>query len=579
MADQNGQISGAIPLDSDMTGDLTKVISTFFEEAKEILEDLDGLILKLEQDPQNTSHLNALFRRVHTLKGSVGAIPGGQLLGSLSHEFENVLGRLKREKIPLTKETVNLFFISAGLLKRMAETLRLNGDLPQELLSEAIEMIEKYSTFNIEEGTQLVAKQKKERTQVVDFNDEDGVWLSQRQVQELMRVSGELLILKNYFQMMQASVDARTQPELFERRRIEFTQNLNKVSDQLNSQILLVRKSRADVSLESLPVLIRQTSAELNKDVNLTTSGMDTLIDKSMGQDIYDCLVHMVRNSMDHGIEDQFDRATIGKPPVGTIDLHIYEKNGIVYFQFSDDGRGLNRERIRQKAVQSGLVDEDVSYKLSDDQIFHFIFKAGFSTKEQVSKVSGRGVGMDVVQNVVDKYSGKIHIESIEGKGTKFLIELPVPQNIMVESTLLCVWNNFKLAIPLANVAHITTCNELRINEVNHLRYVQFENLTIPLLTYQEILDYKINKKIELKGHFSTVFIRCKEGIVALLVEQVERQMDLVVKPFDRIIKGIRGFKGITVLADENVAYVIDPVELIHVLAQQGRPETMKEAA
>ncbi|KHD89717.1 MAG: histidine kinase [Bdellovibrio sp. ArHS] len=580
MSDENnangfpGQDDTVVLIDFAQVEEVSRV---FFEESKEILEELDNQILKLEDNPSDLDQINVLFRKVHTIKGSVGAVPGGQLLGSLAHEFEALLTRIKRDHHTVTKECIDLFLKSSRIMKVLAQSLRNKSELYPEELSEAIELIASYGSFDLaSEVGSANSKNNKSRPVATLSSEEQGVWLSLNQLNEFLRLSGELLVLKNFFHMMNQTVNFRLQPDLFERRQSDFSQNLNKISDQFQNQVQSVRKEKAADSFKALQLLVRQASTELNKNVQLEMLGSDLMIDKGLGQDLYEALVHIARNSIDHGIEDQFERALQGKSPIGNLILDISEKSNTIHLSFKDDGKGLDKERILQRALKNGLVSESEVSQLSDEQIYKFIFNAGFSTKDKVTTISGRGVGMDIVLAIVEKYQGKIHIDNQPGQGAAFRLEIPVPQHIMVESALLCAWGDYRLAVPLTSVAHISSCRELQMTTVDRLRFCQFSGLTVPLLNYSEVLHHQVSASEETVRSSSAVFIRLKDAVFALLVDRIEAQTDLVVKGFGRIVGEQKGFKGVSILADEKVTYIVDPERMIQLLFQL---ESMKEAA
>lgn len=554
-----------------------QIAAVFFEESKEILENLEAQILKLEENPNDLEQINLIFRKVHTLKGSVGAVAGGQLVGSLAHEFEALLNSLKQEQGAVTRESIDLFLQSSRLLKVLAEALREKREVYPEELSEVIETISRYSGFQISKSKiplkknvlkDISLKQSEEKSA-----DGPGVWLSLKQMNEMLKISGELLVLKNFYSMMNQTVNFRTQPELFERRQNDFSQNLTKICDQFQEQIQSVRKEKAAESFQSIPVLVRQTATELNKQVQFDMKGMELLIDKSLAKDLSDCVVHLARNSLDHGIEDQFERTIAGKSSVGQMNLEVSANNGLITLIFKDDGAGLNRDRILQRALNLALTTDAELPQLNDQQIYQFIFNVGFSTKEKITTISGRGVGMDVVQNIVDSYNGKIRIETTLGQGTSFILEVPTPQHINVESALLCSWADFYFAIPLLSVSHIMSCDQLQLTMMKGLRYCQFNGMTVPLLNYQEMLDLSIHEQEQKVKTSSAIFIRSKETTLALLVDKIEGQTDLVVKSFGKIIQQQKGFKGVSILANENVTYIMDPELLSAVLASSRKRE------
>ncbi|MBO9666090.1 MAG: chemotaxis protein CheW [Bdellovibrio sp.] len=566
----NSQIDLSAVIDFEQVEEVSRV---FFEESQEILEGLDGLIMKLEEAPDDMEHINVLFRKVHTLKGSVGAVPGGQLLGSLSHEFEALLNRIKRENHTVTKECIDLFLQSSRLMKLLAEALREKRELYPEELSEAIETITRYGGFSFEGGSVSFKKAPRAGGRHVASSDDDGVWLSMKQLNEMLRLSGELLVLKNFFSMMNQTVNFRMSPDLFERRQTDFSHNLTKICDQFQNQIQVIRKEKAQESFQGLPVLVRQTATELNKTVNFEMTGLDLLIDKSLAKDISESMVHLIRNSIDHGIEDQFERAVAGKPSIGQMKFEISDKNGVIHVMMSDDGKGLDRERIIQRALQNGLAREEDIPHMPNEEIYKFIFQPGFSTKDKVTTMSGRGVGMDVVQTTVEKYGGKISIQTEPGQGTSFSLSYPAQSHIMVESAMLATWGDYQIAVPLTSVAHISSCDHLQVTTVNHLRYCQFSGLTVPLLNYHEILNLSVNASAEKVKASSAVFIKTKEAMFALVVDRIEAQTDLVIKSFGKIIGQQKGFKGISILADEKVTYILDPEQIMALMTRIEKQE------
>lgn len=574
MSDQYSPNSEIISIDFDMS-DLAQVTSTFFAESVELVDDLDQHILKLEEFPSDMLQVNNLFRKVHTLKGALGAVPGGQLMGSLAHEFEALLSRIKKENKVVTPEAVNLFLHAAKMLKILGDNLKNARENYPEEMSEVIDLISRFSSFEFPEGSDnLVAQNQthdvparkvmaKKKKREVEADDDDGVWLSQKQLQEMSKLAGELLVLKNLNLLnIQINQDRRAQ---------EFTQNLNKISDQLNTYISQMRKTQARECFEGTSVLVRQAANELNKEVHLEQEGMDLLVDRAQGKDLYECLVHLVRNSIDHGIEDLLDRAAAGKPAAGQLKLRFYEKSGTVFLEFSDDGKGLDVERIKAKAIQNGLMSAAEAEELSDEAIFQYIFKPGFSTKETITTISGRGVGMDVVLSTVEKYGGKIHIQSKKDQGTTFTLEAPIPQNVMVESTLICLLGESCVAVPLQSVANITSCDGLTLTEVDRLRWCQHSGRTVPLMTYDEYTRREILHKISDIQSWSAVILKVKDQFVGLLVDKVERQSDLVVRPIDTVLGDLPGFKGTSVLSDGKISYVLEPEQLLMLLFKESK--------
>lgn len=566
--DQNLVDQDIIQIDFDLA-DLKQVSQTFFDEAKHVLEDLDQQLLKLEKNPQDEILINQLFRKIHTLKGAVGAVPGGQLLGSLAHEFEALLSRIKKEKKTVNKACIDLFLHSSKLLTMLADSLRKSRDIYPEELSAVIETITRYGQFTFDDeaasgsegdlANEPFAGLEYRAEQPSENDEEDGVWLSNAQLREISQIAGELLVLKNLYASLH-------QEDTEDRRAQEFVQGMNRISDQLQSYVTVIRKEPVSECFKTLPVLVRQTSAELNKEVELTLHGLELSIDKGLGHDIYGALIHIVRNSIDHGIEDVFDRTTAGKPPKGQLKLEVFEKSGVVYTVFSDDGRGLDVHKIKSLAIKKGLISEESAEALSEQEVFQFIFHPGFSTKEKITTVSGRGVGMDVVQATVQKYKGHIEIESKPEQGTKITLVTQMPQNVMVEATLVCSYEKSAVAVPLSHVGQIKSCEELHITEVDGLRWAQIDSRTVPLMTYSEYIKREYSFSKEQVAKMSVVVMNVKDQMIGILVDKVERQTDLVIKAFDPILGTLPGFKGTSVLSDDKIAYIVDPESFVSML-------------
>lgn len=618
-----------------------EIKSAFVREALEILSDLEKTILQIEADPTNDLLLGKLFRKIHTLKGSSGGVPGGQLIATLSHEFEALLEQLRKNKIPPDVKLIDLFLVSARLLSVLINSLRDRRELLPEELSEIIEGIAKFANAHIPtsannneasadieamEAVESVATtqattqapsqtsteppaaielatppeatasstDKATKAQGVKKNNnkavasgtkntvaknakknkansekEEGVWLSNSQLKEMMKISGEMIVLKNSYQMMIQSTDLKTNPDVFQRRQTEFSQSFSKAADKLQEQVKWAQREEASTSFEGLAVVIRQATSELKKDVEIIEEGFDLRIEKGLAKGLFEALVHLLRNSIDHGIEAPQERLAHGKEPKGKIKINLSEKNEFTILEIQDDGQGLDKERILNRAIKNGLVTEDKAKNLSEKDIFNFIFHNGFSTKEKVSTISGRGVGLDVVKTFVDNYEGRIEINSIPKKGSTFRLVIPEPRNVMVEKVLLAQWNQLQFSVPLSAIGQISSCDTLQFTMVDGLRFCQYDKRTVPILTYKEMRQLNEQTDLEKVKKMSVVFVQNKEGIVGLLVDQIIRQQDIVLNRFDRLVKNLVGFKGTTVLSDEVVSFVIDPDQIVKMVKFQ----------
>lgn len=573
MSDSENKTSAPIiELDFDFN-EVQNVSEAFFKESEEILSGLDEHILRLENQAHDEVLLQSLFRKVHTLKGSVGAVPGGQLFGSLSHEFETLLDRLRKQKIQPNTECIEIFLHSSRILKILAENLRTHREIYPEELSEAIELIARYGSFQLTASLEDPSPAKKSfRNEVPEeerSQQKDGIWLSKEQMNSLMELSSEFIILKNSLQTLTSSKEAMTLQKMQEKQGT-LSHSLNLLSDQFQSILDKAQKVPVKEAFSGLFPLIRQAAYELKKEVQVVDEGFDLEVDKVLAHDLYKSLVHMVRNSLDHGVESSEDRVQAGKPAQGILKIKIEEKSSVIRCEISDDGRGLNKERILQRALEKGLTNTLEASQLTEDKIFAFIFHPGFSTKEKITTISGRGVGMDVVQTTVTNYGGHIEIESNPGQGARITLHIPVPKKLLVERCLLGEWKDYAFAFPLSEVSHISSCDELQMTQVDHLRFCQFENRTVPLLTIEEIYNFNTTIDLEKVKAMSVVFIKAGEFTLGFLVDHIQHQADLVIKSFGSLIKKTPGFKGNSVLTDDQIAYVVDSQELQNLLQKEA---------
>ncbi len=558
-----------IELDFDFN-EVQVVSEAFFKESEEILSDLDEHILRLESHPHDEILLQGLFRKVHTLKGSVGAVPGGQLLGSLSHEFETLLDRLRKQKIIPNKECIEIFLHSSRILKILAENLRTHREIYPEELSEAIELIARYGTFQLNTSIETAS----ERVGIVGAaenegpRNKDGIWLSKEQMASLMQLSSDFIILKNSFQTLTQSQENAT-VQKFQEKQSSLSHSLNTLSDQFQGILDKAQKVPLKEAFSGLFPLIRQAAYELKKEVRFEDIGFELQVDKVLAHDMYKALMHMVRNSLDHGIEKTEARIEANKSAQGLLRISVEEKSSVIHCIVKDDGKGLDRERILQRALEKGLTNALEASQMPEEKIFSFIFHPGFSTKEKITTMSGRGVGMDVVHNIVIKYHGHIEIKSTPGEGSEIHLRIPVPKKLLVERCLLAHWRELSVAFPLSEVSHISSCEELQVTDVGDLRFCQYEGRTVLLMTFAEIYQFKKITGMDQVKKMSAVFLRIQDFHLAILVEKIEYQTDLVIKAFSGLMKKAPGFKGNSILSDEQIAYVVDSAELQSLLQKE----------
>lgn len=371
-------------------------------------------------------------------------------------------------------------------------------------------------------------------------------------LESLMQMVGELVLTRN--QLLQLVRGAQDK---------QFTlpiQRLSLITSELQEQVMKTRMQPIGNAWAKFPRMIRDLSMELGKKIELRMLGAETELDRQLLEMIKDPLTHMVRNSADHGLEKPEDRRAAGKSDVGTVTLSAYHEGGHIIIEISDDGRGINVDRVKEKAITNGLATAEELAAMSDNQINQFIFKAGFSTAEVVTSVSGRGVGMDVVRTNIEKIGGTIELISKFGKGSTFNIKIPL--TLAIVSVLVLESGGQRFAIPQINVLELvraTQTSQYRIEEISGSAVLRLRDKLLPLLSLSELLLIE-EKRNHAKADSSYIIV-CKVGGLefGLIVDQIFDTEEIVVKPKSELLRELDIYSGTTILGDGSVIMILDP--------------------
>ena len=370
----------------------------------------------------------------------------------------------------------------------------------------------------------------------------------------LMQMVSELVLTRNQLlQVLRSKSDSEFYTPL---------QHLSHITSELQERVMKTRMQPISNAWGPLPRIIRDLSHELGKKIELHQIGKETELDRQLLEFIKDPLTHMVRNSADHGLEGPEERLAAGKSETGTITLKAYHQGGHIIIEIIDDGRGLNVQKIKEKAIKNGLVTESEAITLTDQQIQQFIFKAGFSTAEAITSVSGRGVGMDVVKNNIEKISGTVELKSTEGKGSTFTIKIPLTLAIM--SVLIVECQGKKFSIPQLNVLEMVRANsssDLAIENINGKPLLRLRERLLPLISLAEVLSLGKGVEEKLESKEDTFIVVCEVGgyNFGVIVDRVYDTEEIVVKPVAPMLKKIEAYSGSTVLGDGSVIMILEP--------------------
>jgi two-component system chemotaxis sensor kinase CheA len=391
-------------------------------------------------------------------------------------------------------------------------------------------------------------------------------------LENLMQMVSELVLTRN--QLMQI---ARTRKD---RDFVPSLQQLSHITTELQEGVMKTRMQPIGNAWSKFPRLVRDLSLELGKKIDLKMVGAETELDRQLLELIKDPLTHMVRNSCDHGLEMPADRRTTGKSETGTVTLSASHEGGYIVIDIADDGRGLNVARIKEKAITNGLATAAQLAAMSDSQIMRFIFAAGFSTAEKVTAVSGRGVGMDVVRTNIEKMGGTIEISSVQGRGSKFSIKIPL--TLAIVPVLIVEDCGEKFAIPQINVMElirVTPKSEFTVEKIHNALVVRLREKLLPLISLGEVLQLRTEVTDWTQKEFFVAVCKVGNSNFGVIVERIHDTEEIVVKPVADALKSIPLYSGNTILGNGSVIMILDPLGLTKAISNTQTAEQQTDIA
>jgi two-component system, chemotaxis family, sensor kinase CheA len=600
---------------------MDELLSEFLTETGERLDELDVNLVRFEQEPNDAEMLNAIFRLVHTVKGTCGFLDLDRL-AKLAHAAETLMGQY-RDGAPVTVEGVSVILASLDRIKDILAGLARHGTEPPGSDDDLIDVFQDLAERSaLTQTSEPVQRPEQERAARVDWSGasplhatleelerawqeapgpdqpepvvepkrepivEEGnapepgppiaedarpsqpekgtkeliartqtVRVSVDTLEHLMTTVSELVLTRNQLlELVRRTGESEFKTPL---------QRLSNVTVELQEGIMKARMQPIANAWQKLPRMLRDLSLELGKKIELDMHGGETELDRQVLELIKDPLTHMIRNSADHGLELPQERAMAGKPAVGRITLRASQQGGYILIEVSDDGRGLDVHSVRAKALENGLTTMAELDRMSDAEIFKFIFKPGFSTANVVSELSGRGVGMDVVRSNIELIGGTVDLESTSQAGTTFVIKIPLTLAIM--AALIVEVAGMRFAIPQFSVVELVrtgTAAGHPVELINDTAVVRLRDKLLPLLDLGPLLGLREGKTDLARlteGGMTAVVIQVGANFIGVLVDKVFRTEEIVVKPLSSLLRHVNMFSGNTILGDGSVIMIIDP--------------------
>ena len=608
---------------------LDEIIKEFLVESYESLEQLDADLLALEDVPDDRDRLASIFRTIHTIKGTAGFLAFPKL-EHLAHVGENLLVPLRDGVLGLSNPIADALLHMVDAVRGILQEIESSGVEGQSDHSSLLEELERLKSEELAassgaaaapaaaeatpdaaegepakpEGTPADIDAHEDDASTEDASTDDAAATSEAPavapsappaaaadakrnssggnggeaamstsladttvrldvalLDRLMNLVGELVLARN--QILQFSQSSNDSPFL------AASQRLNHITTELQEGVMKTRMQPIRNAWSKLPRVVRDLASACEKQVEVKMDGGDTELDKTILEAIKDPLTHIVRNSVDHGIESPENRVAAGKKACGTLLLRAFHEGGQVNVEISDDGGGINLDRVREKAIANGLVTEDQVETMSEREITNLILLPGFSTAPKVTNVSGRGVGMDVVKTNVEKIGGVLDVQSFPGRGTTLRIKIPL--TLAIVPALIVTNDGERYAIPQVSLLELVRLDGARArNEIEHIHDVPVYRLRgnlLPILHLSQQLGTGGFDELEDDAAVNMVVLQAEDRQFGLIVDQVNDTQEIVVKPLGSHLNGLMAFAGATIMGDGAVALILDVLGI----ARQGK--------
>ncbi|UUO05975.1 chemotaxis protein CheW [Blastopirellula sp. J2-11] len=564
-----------------------ELVAEFVIESNEHLANVESQLLAIEAGGSNidVDLVNTVFRAIHSIKGAAGFL-GLRNINDLSHSLENVLNKLRNLELVPNSAMIDVMLRASDQLRSMINDIDNSNGMPiadfikqldeiaagvaPTVAATPVAMETVQTTAAADEDSPIeiatptlvaetppavaapapVAKAASEESRPeASASVEANIRVPVSVLDRLMNLTGELVLCRN--QVIQA-ISCRNDSGLE-----AVASGLDQVTSELQDAVMQTRMQPIGSVFNRFIRVVRDLGAKLGKESNLQIDGKEVEVDKSIIEAIGDPMTHLIRNSMDHGLETPQERIAAGKSPSGQINLRAYHQAGKVRIEIEDDGKGINPAILKEKAVSKGVITQDQADQMSDRDAVRLIFHAGFSTAEKLTDVSGRGVGMDVVRSNIEKLGGTVDVESTIGRGTNILITLPLTLAIIPSLIVESCGNRF--AIPQANIAELVRIradDEHRLTRVKGVEMLRLRGSLLPIVRMKQILNLENEEAATTSS--SVIVVETGRARYGLAVDGLHDSEEIVVKPLGRHLRSCKCLSGATILGDGHIALILD---------------------
>jgi two-component system chemotaxis sensor kinase CheA len=571
-----------------MPDEMEEIIAEFVTESEETLDKIDPLFIELEANGEDKEILNRLFRSVHTIKGAAGFL-GFQSMVDVSHSAENIMKKLREGEITVSKQLMDVVLKSVDMLRLLLRHVKDKDGVQENTAPLVQELNQALEAALAASGAVPSAKpapavsaapaepavvspeQKKaaplpapvvhdaaaaetgQQGEAVRSESLQTLRVEVNKIDKVMDLTGEVVLVRNRLLNIVSRLEHQYSDDHDVQSLLEAVSFLDLITSDMQLGVMKMRMQPIAKVFSKFPRLVRDLAGPLGKYVDLRVSGEDTEVDKSVIEQIGDPMVHIIRNAIDHGLELPKDRIAKGKSEKGTITISASQRGNQIVVEVSDDGRGIDVEKVKVKALQKNLITEDEAVRMTDEAAINLIFLPGFSTAEVATELSGRGVGMDVVKTNISKLNGTVEIATHQDRGSVFTIHIPL--TLAIIQTLMVRSGKARYAIPLAPVEETLTVSEGDISDMGGAEALIIRGKVYPLFTLSSTI-----------GGTRDGSAGCKYAVVVAIgdkrfcvgVDELLGQEEVVIKTVSGINTGSSFILGATITGDGKVVFILD---------------------
>lgn len=613
MSEQATETGGEGPV---FDNEMAEILESFIIETREIFERLGQDLITLEKGAADNELLNTIFRAVHTVKGTSSFL-GLEQMTSLAHVFEDVLNKLRKGEITVSSDKMDVMFEAYDIMKDLlariearnlakidissiTARLRVIGqvgmaapdvpavpatpapapvasapapadeppaaspELPIAELAPEAPVAAAPAAAKAAPAAQAAAHP--EANQAAAKAGDTTIRVDVARLDSLMNLVGELVLGRNRLTQISYLMNQQHEGIPITKDLTETSSQIDFITTELQMAVMKTRMVPIAKVFNKLPRLVRDLMKETGKEMDLVIFGEDTELDKSIIEELNDPLVHLMRNAGDHGLESTADRRAAGKPERGTITVRAEHEGNHIVISVADDGRGMDPEKLKAKAIEKGMITEAQAREMSKTEAFNLVFAPGFSTAAKVTNVSGRGVGMDVVRTNIQKLKGLIEIESEMGKGSKIIIKLPL--TLAIIQALLVEVDREVFSVPLESVLEVVRIQPKDINTISGREVVRLRNTVLPLARLQSIMGTRNGAEDQQEEWIYIVVVGLAQQRLGIVVDSLLGQKEVVIKSLGGYLGTVPGIAGSTILGDGRVIMIIDVGELMKLYSE-----------